>query len=140
MARTFSPPLLGCMYMCLCVFERERERERGTEKWAEVCGKPWCRLVFVWLGLRSRGPRSSGAPPTHHHHHPATPRRCSELLLANILSSDSGDGLNREKTRPRGFAAKKKKSEKSCTGARVRGCLGQIESAAVTRAVCLTSG
>lgn len=41
------------MYMCLYVFEREKKT--GTEKWVEVCGKPWCRLVFVWLGLHSRG-------------------------------------------------------------------------------------
>lgn len=54
--------------VCLCVFEGEKEKKKAiaeTEKWVEVCGKPWCRPVFVWLGPGSRGPLSlEGAPRT----------------------------------------------------------------------------
>lgn len=97
--------------MCL----RERERT-GTEKWVEVCGKPWCRLVFVWLGLHSRG-RVPTAPDD------------SGLSLANILSSDSGDRLNWERLAP--SSCEPQKLYQPC----VRGCLKRIESAAVTRSL-----
>lgn len=74
------------MYMCLCVFEGEEKKKTiaGTEKWVEVCGKPWCRPVFVWLELCSRG-RFSQAPDN------------VGLTSANILSSCSGDRLNWER-------------------------------------------
>lgn len=73
------------MYMCFYVFEGEKKKTIArTEKWVEVCGKPWCRPVFVWLGLRSRG-CFSRAPDN------------IGLALANILSSVSGDRLNWEK-------------------------------------------
>ena len=45
------------MYMCLYVFERKKQELRSGLRFA---GKPWCRLVFVWLGFHSRGPRSNG--------------------------------------------------------------------------------
>lgn len=88
----FPPSAFVCMYLCLCVFEGERENTAGTEKWVEVCGKPWCSPVFVCLGLCSRG-ASLGAPDN------------VGLTLANILSSCSGDRLNWERLAGVVFAA-----------------------------------
>lgn len=77
-------PLLS--YVCICVYVclREKKHVAGTEKWVEVCGKPWCRPVFVWLGLCSRG-CFSRAPDN------------VRLKFANILSSYSGDMLKWER-------------------------------------------
>ena len=73
------------MCVSVCVSEEEKKKPiAGTEKWVEVCGKPWCRPVFVWLGLCSRG-CFSRAPNN------------VGLRFANILSSCSGDMLNWER-------------------------------------------
>lgn len=73
--------LLSYAYMCVCVcvFGEGKKKNpiAGTEKWVEVCGKPWCRPVFVWLGFCSRQ-CSSQAPDN------------TGFTLASILSSCSG--------------------------------------------------
>lgn len=74
--------LFSYVYMCVRVcLGKEKKLIAGTEKWVEVCGKPWCRPVFVWLGFCSRH-CSSRAPDN------------IEFTLASILSSCSGDVLN----------------------------------------------
>lgn len=70
------PPL----FIYVCVFVCLRLKKASGEKWAEVCGKPWCRPVFVWFGLLSRGCFSR--PPDN-----------VGPTFANILSSCSGDEL-----------------------------------------------